>query len=55
MSSHQINQRSWYLLPARVWMAIFFAYFAFVNYQVLHIDYQYALYDRDAGDDWWRR
>jgi stage IV sporulation protein FB len=37
------------------YLVILFAYFAFVNYQVLQIDYQDAKYGVDADDNWWRR
>jgi stage IV sporulation protein FB len=40
--------------PQQFWMAIFFAYFALVNYQTLQMEYQYVTYGGDDGDSWRR-
>ena len=44
-----------YSLTQRVFMAVFFAYFALVNYQVLQTLHQAHSMGLYQEDDWWRR
>ncbi|MBV8232149.1 MAG: hypothetical protein JO329_19375 [Planctomycetaceae bacterium] len=46
----------WMLQKQEYFMALFFGYFALINYQVLHVMHQsarYDLFEDDAG--WWKR